>query len=60
MVELQPVDAVEVKGGGVSLTRGEWRQLQDGVDSAIHPVDQAIACKYLLCDYLAEHPRRAG
>ena len=51
------VAVVEVKGGSVSLDRGEWRQRQDGVDTLIHPVDQAVACKYLLCDYLAEHPR---
>ena len=51
------VAVVEVKGGSVSLDRGEWRQRQDGVDTVIHPVDQAVACKYLLCDYLAEHPR---
>jgi hypothetical protein len=54
------VAVVEVKGGSVSLDRGEWRQLQDGVDSVIHPVDQAVACKYLLCGYLAEHPRWSG
>jgi hypothetical protein len=23
----------------------------------IHPVDHAVACKYLLCDYLDDHPR---
>ncbi|SFL38110.1 nuclease-related domain-containing DEAD/DEAH box helicase [Geodermatophilus ruber] len=51
------VAVVEVKGGSVSLQRGEWRQIGDGVDRVIHPVDQAVACKYLLCDYLAEHPR---
>ena len=48
---------VEVKGGSVSLQRGVWRQVGDGVDREIHPVDQATACKYLLCDHLAEHPR---
>jgi len=51
------VAVVEVKGGSVSLDRGEWRQRQDGVDHVIHPVDQAVACKYLLCEYLADHPR---
>jgi hypothetical protein len=53
------VAVVEIKGGAVSLQRGEWRQVGDGdgVDRVIHPVDQAVACKYLLCDYLAEHPR---
>ncbi|RBY75116.1 nuclease [Blastococcus sp. TF02-09] len=51
------IAVVEVKGGSVSLDRGEWRQRQDGVDRVIHPVDQAVACKYLLCDYLADHPR---
>ncbi|WP_100500812.1 NERD domain-containing protein [Geodermatophilus chilensis] len=55
------VAVIEVKGGSVSLDRGVWRQVGDGVDREIHPVDQAVACKYLLCDYLAEHPRwRAG
>jgi len=54
------VAVAEVKGGSVSLDRGEWRQLQDGVDTVIHPVDQAVACKYLLCGYLAEHPRWSG
>ena len=51
------VGVLEVKGGSVSLDRGEWRQRQDGVDQVIRPVDQAVACKYLLCEYLAEHPR---
>ncbi|MGY1753822.1 NERD domain-containing protein [Blastococcus sp. SYSU D01042] len=54
------IAVVEVKGGSVTLDRGEWRQRQDGVDRVIHPVDQAVACKYLLCDYLAEHPRWTG
>ena len=54
------VAVVEVKGGSVSLDRGEWRQRQDGVDRTIHPVDQAVACKYLLCEYLADHPRWSG
>lgn len=54
------VAVVEVKGGSVSLDRGEWLQRQDGVDRAIHPVDQAVACKYLLCDFLAGHPRWTG
>ncbi|RFU21149.1 nuclease-related domain-containing DEAD/DEAH box helicase [Geodermatophilus marinus] len=51
------IAVVEVKGGSVSLQRGEWRQVGDGVDRVIHPVDQAVACKHLLCDYLADHPR---
>ncbi|MDP9460672.1 MAG: NERD domain-containing protein [Actinomycetota bacterium] len=51
------VAVAEVKGGSVSLQRGVWRQVGDGVDREIHPVDQAVACKYLLCDYLGEHPR---
>lgn len=51
------VAVVEVKGGSVFLQRGEWRQVGDGVDHVIRPVDQAVACKYLLCSYLAEHPR---
>ncbi|WP_104526012.1 NERD domain-containing protein [Blastococcus atacamensis] len=55
------VAVVEVKGGSVSLDRGEWRQLQSGTEHVIRPVDQAVACKYLLCEYLADHPRwRAG
>jgi hypothetical protein len=51
------VAVVEVKGGSVSLQRGVWRQVGDGVDREIHPVDQAVACKYLLGGYLGEHPR---
>ncbi|MCF6746210.1 nuclease [Blastococcus sp. KM273128] len=51
------VAVVEVKGGHVTLQRGEWRQGGDGTDHVIHPVDQAVACKHLLCGYLAEHPR---
>jgi hypothetical protein len=51
------VAVVEVKGGSVSLQRGEWRQGGDGTDHVIRPVDQAVACKYLLCAYLDEHPR---
>ncbi len=51
------IAVVEVKGGSVSLNRGEWLQRVDGVDRVIHPVDQAVACKYLLCEYLADHPR---
>src|SRR3954467_11355315 len=51
------VAVVEVKGGSVSLAGAEWRQIGDGVDRVIHPVDQAVACKYLLGDYLDEHPR---
>ncbi len=51
------IAVVEVKGGSVSLQRGEWRQGGDGTDHAICPVDQAVACKYLLCGYLADHPR---
>src|SRR3954449_8481295 len=51
------VAVVEVKGGSVSLDRGTWRQGGDGVDRVIHPVDQAVVCKYMLCDYLADHPR---
>ncbi|RZU32472.1 nuclease-related domain-containing DEAD/DEAH box helicase [Blastococcus saxobsidens] len=51
------VAVVEVKGGSVSLDRGEWRQQQFGVDTVIRPVDQAVACKYLLCEYLGDHPR---
>ncbi len=51
------IAVVEVKGGSVSLDRGEWLQRVDGVDRVIHPVDQAVACKYLLCEYLADHPR---
>jgi Nuclease-related domain/UvrD-like helicase C-terminal domain/AAA domain len=51
------VAVVEVKGGSVSLQRGEWRQVGDGIDRVIHPVDQAVACKHLLAGYLAENPR---
>jgi hypothetical protein len=51
------VAVIEVKGGSVSLQRGEWRQVGDGTDRVIHPVNQAVACKHLLCRYLDEHPR---
>jgi hypothetical protein len=51
------VAVIEAKGGSVSLQRGEWRQVGNGVDRVIHPVDQAVACKYMLADYLGEHPR---
>ncbi|SET22075.1 nuclease-related domain-containing protein [Geodermatophilus poikilotrophus] len=51
------VAVVEVKGGSVSLDRGVGRQVGDGMDHEIHPVDQAVACKYLLGDYLVGHPR---
>ena len=53
LVVLMPevgVLVLEVKGGSVSLQRGEWRQLQDGVDRVIHPVEQAVAINYLLCE----------
>ena len=42
------VAVVEVKGGSVSLRGGEWRQVGDGIDRVIHPVDQAVACKKTL------------
>ncbi|MGY1620504.1 NERD domain-containing protein [Geodermatophilus sp. SYSU D00691] len=51
------IAVVEVKGGSVWLDRGGWRQAWDGGERAIHPVGQAVACKYLLCEYLADHPR---
>ncbi|MGY1810153.1 NERD domain-containing protein [Blastococcus sp. SYSU D00669] len=51
------IAVVEVKGGSVWLDRGGWRQAWDGGERVIHPVDQAVACKYLLCEYLADHPR---
>ncbi|MGY1840250.1 MULTISPECIES: NERD domain-containing protein [unclassified Modestobacter] len=51
------IAVVEVKGGSVSLQHGEWRQSGRTRDKVIHPVDQARICKYLLRDYLDEHPR---
>lgn len=51
------IAVVEVKGGSVSLQGGVWRQVGGGFDGVIHPVDQAVACKHLLCQYLADHPR---
>jgi hypothetical protein len=54
------IAVIEVKGGSVYLQHREWHQVGDGVDTVIHPVDQAVACKYLLRDYLEQHPRWSG
>ncbi|MGY1813268.1 NERD domain-containing protein [Blastococcus sp. SYSU D00820] len=56
------IAVIEVKGGSVSLSGAEWRQRSgDGFDKRIYPVDQAVACKYALRDYLRRHGRwRAG
>nr|WP_246323922.1 NERD domain-containing protein [Petropleomorpha daqingensis] len=50
------VAVVEVKGGSVSLRDGRW--WQTGAKSkSIDPVKQARLCKYMLRNYLAQHPR---
>ncbi|MGY1669445.1 NERD domain-containing protein [Geodermatophilus sp. SYSU D00710] len=55
------IAVIEVKGGSVSLQGAEWRQSSNGVDRRIHPVDQAVRCKYLLREYLRQDRRwRAG
>lgn len=50
------VAVVEVKGGSVSLRDGRWWQT-GGASKPIDPVGQARTCKYLLHDYLRDHPR---
>src|SRR5215207_7158531 len=50
------VAVIEVKGGSVSLRDGQWWQT-GGVSKAIHPVDQALKCKYLLRGFFNRHPR---
>ncbi len=55
------VAVIEVKGGSVYLQGAEWRQAGNGADRRIHPVDQALRCKYLLREYLRQDRRwRAG
>ena len=54
------IAVVEIKGGSVHLTGGEWHQSGGGIDKVIHPVDQARTCKYLLRGYLDKHPRWGG
>jgi hypothetical protein len=50
------VAVLEVKGGSVSLRDGQWWQT-GGRSKAIHPVEQALKCKYALRDYLHAAPR---
>ncbi|SDP11638.1 PhoH-like protein [Klenkia soli] len=50
------VAVLEVKGGSVSLQDGQWWQT-GGRSKAIHPVEQALKCKYALRDYLHAAPR---
>ncbi|SDG35413.1 NERD domain-containing protein [Klenkia brasiliensis] len=50
------VAVLEVKGGSVSLRDGRWWQT-GGRSKAIHPVEQALKCKYALRDYLYAAPR---
>jgi len=50
------VAVIEVKGGSVSLREGQWWQT-GGKSKAIHPVEQALKCKYALRDFLYRHPR---
>lgn len=47
---------LEVKGGSVSCDDGVWRQTGNG-SRVIHPVDQAIGCKYALRQYVEDDPR---
>jgi hypothetical protein len=49
------IAVIEVKGGSVYLSDGEWHQVGGGLDKVIHPVDQARTCKYLLRSYLDKH-----
>ena len=51
------IAVIEVKGGSVYVRDRQWHQVGDGVDRAIHPVEQAIACKYMLRHHLERHPR---
>ncbi|SCX56509.1 PhoH-like protein [Klenkia marina] len=50
------VAVLEVKGGSVSLRDGQWWQT-GGASKPIHPVEQALKCKYALRDYLYRAPR---
>ena len=50
------VAVLEVKGGSVSLRDGQWWQT-GGRSKAIHPVEQALKCKYALRDFLHSAPR---
>ena len=50
------VAVLEVKGGSVSLRDGQWWQT-GGKSKAIHPVEQALKCKYALRDFLYAAPR---
>ncbi|QNG35551.1 AAA family ATPase [Geodermatophilaceae bacterium NBWT11] len=50
------VAVLEVKGGSVSLRDGQWWQT-GGKSKAIHPVEQALKCKYALRDFLWAAPR---
>ena len=50
------VAVLEVKGGSVSLRDGQWWQT-GGKSKAIHPVEQALKCKYALRAFLDAAPR---
>lgn len=51
------IAVIEVKGGEIGLARRTWTQTgANGVTRQIHPVDQARVCKYLIRQYLREHP----
>jgi hypothetical protein len=51
------IAVIEVKGGQIGLSGGTWTQTsRNGSSRRIHPVDQALECKYLLRRYLRNHP----
>ena len=51
------IATIEVKGGTVSLEGTRWFQTsRTGKRTRTNPVEQALKCKYLLRDYLREHP----
>ena len=50
------IAVIEVKGGAVSYANGQWRQVGDGFDGRIDPVDQAVTCKHMLQDTLRRSP----
>ena len=50
------VAVIEVKGGRVSFTNGEWISQSTNGTFTIHPTDQARKCLYALHDYLTRSP----
>ncbi len=51
------VAVVEVKGGSVWRSDGQWWQEWSGGPRRVHPVDQARRCRYALRDVLRRHSR---